>query len=156
MNLCYISYFNNESIFVMILFSHFSVPNSCAGVWTCKQHWLQGKSGTYNMLIISNYTVCHYSFLIYTCNFSLFAPQQLYQTLTDFDIRFYMYEILKVSAVTSGFLSALIDPASHHVFFIYYPCWVPLAGSRLLPQHGNHAQRRQTTQRHDRSWTQEG
>lgn len=27
----------------------------------------------------------------------LFFLQQLYQTLTDYDIRFYMYEILKVS-----------------------------------------------------------
>ena len=26
----------------------------------------------------------------------VFFPQQLYQTLTDYDIRFYMYEILKV------------------------------------------------------------
>lgn len=30
-----------------------------------------------------------------TLSFS--SPQQLYQTLSDFDIRFYMYEILKVS-----------------------------------------------------------
>lgn len=37
--------------------------------------------------------------------FSLFFPpspnlfQQLYQILTDFDIRFYMYELLKVSGI---------------------------------------------------------
>ena len=31
-----------------------------------------------------------------TVSFSL-SPQELYQKLTDFDIRFYMYELLKVS-----------------------------------------------------------
>lgn len=33
------------------------------------------------------------SFIVTVCC----GQQQLYQTLTDFDIRFYMYEILKVS-----------------------------------------------------------
>lgn len=35
--------------------------------------------------------------VLLTCLLSSFF-QQLYQTLSDFDIRFYMYEILKVSS----------------------------------------------------------
>lgn len=40
-----------------------------------------------------------------TLGFKLQSPlvhfQQLYQTLTDYDIRFYLYELLKVSSASS-------------------------------------------------------
>lgn len=58
------------------------------------------------------------------CFFSL---QQLYQTLTDYDIRFYMYEILKVSFSWSSCLRS--PPLPVHIFssqkkmsFLARPC----------------------------------
>lgn len=44
------------------------------------------------------FSVC----LFFSPSLNLF--QQLYQILTDFDIRFYMYELLKVSGIAYGSL----------------------------------------------------
>ena len=55
--------------------------------------------------------------------------KQLYQTLTDYDIRYYLYELLKVKKIFFSCLFTFV-----HDFFILY-----FSGARLLPQHGHHA-----------------
>lgn len=52
-------------------------------------------------------------YLFFFSLFFFFSPpspnlfQQLYQILTDFDIRFYMYELLKVSGIAYGSLDGV-------------------------------------------------
>lgn len=58
---------------------------------------------------------------------SLF-PQQLYQTLSDFDIRFYMYEILKVSPQGTP-----PRAESHHQHPPGEPCLAPNPGGGTAP-----------------------
>lgn len=81
-----------------------------------------------------------------------FSPQELYQKLTDFDIRFYMYELLKVSlAVLPCVFSYALPVLPSHLPRIslwclghYFAasdmiCVFVFSGSGLLSQYGYYA-----------------
>lgn len=63
---------------------HGPVKNSSFSIWTCRQHRLQGNASP---------VVCFY--LCPGCYSFVISCQQLYQNLTDYDIRYYLYELLK-------------------------------------------------------------
>lgn len=70
----------------------------------------------------------------------------LYPTFTDFDVRFYMFELLKVrfKSVNSSLFSQ--DSKSDLLISGYLTYWLhhDASGARLLPLHGYHAPRYQT------------
>ena len=79
--------------------------------------------------------------------------KQLYQTLTDYDIRYYLYELLKVRSICRSFrtksLKLRVNKKILRLFF-FTICLIIL-GSGFLPQHGCNASRREAAQRYDRS-----
>ena len=56
--------------------------------------------------------------------------KQLYQTLTDYDIRYYLYELLKVKKIIFSDVCLLLFMIFLNLYF---------SGARLLPQHGHNA-----------------
>lgn len=90
----------------------------------------------------------------------LVVPQELYQKLTDYDIRFYMYELLKVKR----------HEACQRPWPAPISCWLRVmmmmmmmvtdclcvSGSGLLSQYGHHAPGREASQRDDRPPAEEG
>ena len=54
----------------------------------------------------------------------------LYPTLSDLDIRYYIYELLKVSIATTHFSSQLFDNCKTHVLCLlcfFAICYIPIA-----------------------------
>lgn len=44
------------------------------------------------------HSTVQYKYILHYIRFGVQSMQQLYNTLTDYDIRYYLYELLKVSA----------------------------------------------------------
>lgn len=97
----------------------FLVPNPCSGLWTCEQHRLQGKD-------TANLAYANTIFFVSNGSYIFIVLQQLYQTLSDFDIRFYMYEILKVrnSFCYAHYFTLLWSEFSCLIFFLPGRLWI--------------------------------